>query len=389
MSREVRINPDISNIPYGDRKKILDASQKRKDLADLASGNPDMPIPQFIRDRMKEGLDQGYARYTNYYGMPELRQKLAERLAAECGIIADPEKEVLITVGVQEALYVTMRAILRPRDEVLIPSPHYANYYMNSVACGARPILVPLDQENGFIPDRDRLEKAITPKTRALVFCNPNNPLGVVWPRETLEALADLAQAHHLAVLVDEIYRDFTYTTRPPSIASLPGMKERTFTFGGFSKSYMMMGLRVGYVVGPADPMFHIKNLHYCIALCPPSLGQLAALAAFDCPQKDLDALHHEFRNRLQFLYENVSGIPGVTCVKPQGAFYLFANMRRFGLSSMDLAIQLVEKAGVTTLPGTEFGPHGEGYLRLSVCAKREQLEKGVARLLEFAGNFR
>jgi aminotransferase len=389
MSREIRINPDVSNIPYGDRKRILDAAQKCKDLADLASGNPDMPIPQFIRDRLQEGLDRGYARYTNYYGMPELRQKLADRLAAECGIVADPEKEVLVTVGVQEALYVAMRVLLQPGDEVLIPSPHYANYYMNTVACGAKPILVPLDQDSGFLPDIDRLEKAITPRTRALVFCNPSNPLGVVWPRQTMEAFSDLAQARDLSVLVDEIYRDFTYTTRPPSIASLPGMKERTFTFGGFSKSYMMMGLRVGYVIGPAGPMFHVRNLHYCIALCPPSLGQLAALAALDCPREDLETLHRDFRDRLQFLYENVSRIPGVTCVKPQGAFYLFPNMKRFGLSSMDLAIQLVEKAGVTTLPGTEFGPYGEGYLRLSVCAKREQLEKGVARLLGYAAGFR
>jgi aminotransferase len=200
--------------------------------------------------------------------------------------------------------------------------------------------------------------------------------------------LADLAQTRDLVVLVDEIYRDFTYTSRPPSIASLPGMKERTFTFGGFSKSYMMMGLRVGYVVGPAAPMFHVKNLHYCVALCPPSLGQLAALAALECPQEVLDSLYTEFRDRVRFLHDHVASIPGITCVKPQGAFYLFPNVKRFGLSSMDLAIQLIEKAGVTTLPGTEFGPYGEGYLRLSVCAKREQLEKGVARLLEFAHRF-
>jgi aminotransferase len=317
--------------------------------------------------------------------MPELRQKLSERLVSQCGIVADPEKELLITIGVQEALYVAMRVILQPGDEVLIPSPHYANYYMNAIACGAKPVLVPLEEETGFIPDIQRLEKAVTPRTRALVFCNPNNPLGVVWPREVLEKLAGLAQAHDLLVLVDEIYRDFTYTDQPPSIGSLPGMAERTFTFGGFSKSYMMMGLRVGYVVGPAEPMIHVKNLHYCIALCPPSLGQVAALAALDCPQEVLDALHKEFKERIQLLYQSVTTIPGVTCVKPQGAFYVFPNMKRFGLTSMDLAIQLIEKAGVSTLPGTEFGPYGEGYLRLSVCAKREQLEKGIARLLEFA----
>ena len=388
MTKHIQINADISNIPYGDRKKILDAAQKRKDLADLVSGNPDMPMPQFLRERLKEAVDAGYARYTNYYGLPELRQRVSERLAAQRGIIADPDKELLITIGVQEALYVVMRSVLHPGDEVLIPSPHYANYYMNTLACGAKPVLVQLHEENGFVPDIEQLEEAITPKTRALVFCNPNNPLGVVWPREVLEKLAGLAQAHDLLVLVDEIYRDFTYTDQPPSIGSLPGMAERTFTFGGFSKSYMMMGLRVGYVVGPAEPMFHVKNLHYCIALCPPSLGQVAALAAMDCPQEVLDALHKEFRERIQLLYQSVTTIPGVTCVKPQGAFYIFPNMKRFGLTSMDLAIQLIEKAGVSTLPGTEFGPYGEGHLRLSVCAKREQLEKGIARLLEFAKKY-
>ncbi len=189
-------------------------------------------------------------------------------------------------------------------------------------------------------------------------------------------------------MLVDEIYRDFTYTARPFSIAALPGVGGRTFMLGGFSKAYMMMGLRIGYVVGPPEAMFHVKNLHYCVALCPSSLGQLAAQAALECPKDQLEPIYQEFRDRIEMLYQGISAIPGVSCVEPQGGFYLFPNVTRFGQNSMELAIRLIEEAGVVTLPGTEFGPHGEGYLRLSVCAKREGLERGIARLREFAEAF-
>ena len=165
-------------------------------------------------------------------------------------------------------------------------------------------------------------------------------------------------------------------------------MAEGTFTFAGFSKSYVMMGLRISYVAGPAEPMFHIKKLHYCGALCPSNFGQVAALAALDCPQEESDRLYREFRQRLEMLYLGISQVSGVICVRPQGAFYGFPNMKWFGLSSVDLAIRLIEKAGVMTLPGTEFGPYGEGYLRLSVCAKRDQLEIGIDRLIKVAKDF-
>jgi aminotransferase len=385
MPATIPINPDVSNIPYGDRKRILDASRGKKGIVDLASGNPDRPMPTFIVERMKEALNPGYARYTDYYGLPELRQKLSRYLKLECGISADPKDELLITHGVQEGLYITMRCILHPGDEVLIPSPHYANYFMNTLACGARPVLICLDQEQGFLPDLERFRKAVTPRTRALVFCNPSNPLGVVWSKPVLEGLARFAIGHDLIVLVDEIYRDFCRAGKPVSIGSFPGMRDRTFTFGGFSKSFMMMGLRVGFVAGPAEVMFHIKNLHYCVSLCPSSLGQAAALAALDCPREELEPLYREFVDALGMIYGSVMTIPGVKCVPAEGGFFIFPDMRCFGMSSMDLAVRLVEEAGVLTLPGTEFGPYGEGHLRLSVCAKREALIEGINRLRRYA----
>jgi aminotransferase len=344
-----------------------------------------MEMPPYIRERLKERIDSGPMRYTGYWGSPKLRQRLSEKLEAECGIEADPEEEILITHGVQEALYAVMRTVLRRGDEVLIPSPHYANYLLDAIACGAEPVFVPLHEREGFVPRIEELQRAITPKTRLLVFSNPNNPLGVTWPDETIESLANLVCSRDLLVAVDEIYRDFSESKPPLSIASLPGMKERTFTLQGFSKSYFMMGLRVGYVAGPKELIHHVKQLHYILLLCPSTIGEAAALAALDCPREQIEPLRQEFRDKLRMLYEAVMSIPGITCVRPNGTFYLFPNMRCFGLTSLDLTLKLIEEAGVATLPGTEFGAAGEGYLRLSVISKREQVEEGIRRLKDFA----
>ena len=384
MKNHKRINPDVVNIPLSKREAILAAMKGKTNLVNLAAGNPDMPMPKTIVDRMTTYISSGYARYGDYYGFPELRQKLAQMLQSQWQITADPDAELFITCGVQEGLYVVMRAILQPGDEVLIPSPHYGTYFQNTVACGAKPVLVPLDEADGFVPDMERLTQAITPKTRALVFCNPSNPLGVVWPRATIEALADLALKHDLLVLVDEIYHDYMFTTPPPSIAALPGMKSQTFTFGGFSKSHLMMGLRIGFVVGPRELMSAAKKVHYCVALCPSVIGQIAAMAAFDCTTEEMQAIITEFQEKLDTLYNGVAALPGVSCVKPGGGLFMFPNFKSYSADSMALALKMIEEAGVITLPGTEFGELGQGYLRLSVCAKRADVEEGLKRLQTF-----
>jgi aminotransferase len=385
MSFSLPLVSSIREIPYGDRKRINDAALGREGLVDMASGNPDLPMPPFIRQRLMDALQDGCARYTSYYGLIELREGIARRLLERRGLVVDPERELLVTHGVQEALYIVMRALLGPGDEVLIPSPHYASYSLNAVACGAASILVPLEEADGFIPDMERLERAITPRTRVLALTVPSNPLGVVWPKEILEALADLAIRRNLAVLADEIYSDFVFGESPISMGTLPGMKERTFTFNGFSKSFMMMGLRMGYVAGPEESMKAIKNLHYCVTLCPTSLSQAAALAALECPEEQVQPIVKEYLQRLDMLYQGVMSLPGVTCVRPGGTFYVFPSMKHFGMGSLELAIRLVEEAGVLTLPGTEFGPYGEGYLRLSTCTDRSSMKTGLQRLREFA----
>lgn len=380
----IQINPAVAGIPYGDRKAIMGLTKGKEGLVDLMSGNPYTNMPSYVRERIKERVDSGPMRYTSYWGLPELREKLAARLKTECRIEADPETEILITHGTQEALYTVMRTILQPGDEVLIPTPHYANYLLSTVACAATPVFVPLYEKNNYIPEVSRLDRAITSKTRVLIFSNPCNPLGVTWPDETVEEIAGLIRAHDLLVVVDEIYREFAVPHPPLSIASLPGMKKRTFTLQGFSKTYFMMGLRLGYLIGPAEVVHHVKQLHYIITLCPSTIAQHAALAALDCPKEQIQPLHREFREKLMLLYEGLRLLPGVTCVEPNGSFFIFPNFRSFGLSSMDLAARLIEEAGVMTLPGTEFGPEGEGHLRLSVVSSRSQVEEGLKRLTQF-----
>jgi aminotransferase len=388
MTLSIDLNPDVLRIPYGDRQRILDAARGKTDLADLASGNPDAALPPFIAERAKAFLETGKVRYSNYWGVPELRAAIAGHLKKTCGIEADPENEILVTHGVTEGLYTLLRTLLRPGDEVITPSPYYGSYYIDTIACGARPVLLKLDEADGFQLDVERLEKAITKHTRAFVFGNPNNPLGIKWSPQVLADIAEVAKRHDLLVVVDEIYHDFYDPDPPVSIASLPGMRERTFTLNGFSKSYAMMGMRMGYLVGPAEVMAHIKLLHLNVVLYPSAVSEAAALAALECPQAELDTLRGEFRGKLELLYNGVSGIPGITCVDPGGGLYLFPNVKCFGRTSMDLAVDMIEKVGLITLPGTEFGPDGEGYLRLSVCANRQQIEQGLERLERYSRQF-
>jgi aminotransferase len=333
---------------------------------------------------MRGHVAEGYARYTDYYGFKSLRESIGGMLERHWSLAIESEDGVIVTCGVQEGLYIVMRSILKPGDEVIIPSPHYGTFYQNTLACGAKPVLVPLAESDGFVPDFQRLTDAVSSKSRAIVFCNPNNPLGVVWSHETLKSLAAFAQTHDLLVLVDEIYRDYTFIGEPLSIGSLPGMAQRTFTFGGFSKSHLMMGLRIGFVSGPPALMHEVKKLHYCVVMCPSVIGQTAALAALKCTAAELAPIRSHFAAKLEHLYRRIKALPGVSCAAPGGSFYVFPNFSRYGSDAMAFAIRLIEEAGVVTLPGTEFGELGQGHLRLSVCATEAEVSEGIRRLEAF-----
>ncbi|CAB1056814.1 Aspartate aminotransferase (EC [Olavius sp. associated proteobacterium Delta 1] len=382
-----KINPDVAAIPMSKREAIWQAMEGRNNLANLASGNPDMVMPLPIRQAMQEHVADGYARYTDYYGFKALREGIGGMLERDWSLAVDSEDAIIVTCGVQQGLYTVMRSILKPGDEVIIPSPHYGTYYQNTLVCGAKPVLVPLEESDGYVPDIERLTAAVRPRSRAIVFCNPNNPLGVVWSHQTLKSLADFAQAHDLLVLVDEIYRDYTFNGEPLSIGSLPDMAQRTFTFGGFSKSHLMMGLRIGFVAGPPAYMHAVKKLHYCVVLCPSVISQTAALAALKCADAELAPIRSHFAAKLDRLYRRIKALPGVSCAAPGGSFYVFPNFSQYGPDAMAFAIRLIEKAGVVTLPGTEFGEPGQGHLRLSVCATETEVTEGIHRLETFIHN--
>jgi aspartate/methionine/tyrosine aminotransferase len=382
VTRSAPLNPNIVDYPPSDRLKIVAAVEGRTDLADLSSGNPNFPVPPFIVDRLQKEVEQGYAPYPDYFGDLELRVGISNYLESECGVKADPRTEILVTHGVQQGLYLVMGTLLKPGDEVLLPSPHYGSYEINANLCGAKPVLVPLREEDGFEPDIAAMEDAVSPRTRAVIFSNPHNPLGILWPRRVLEGIAEFAQRFDLLVLVDEVYHD--YFDNPLSIGSLPGMAGRTFTFNGFSKSHMLMGLRMGYVAGPADLMQYVQRFHHSIAISTSSLGQAAALAALECPADQVKSMYGEIQDLVSLLHRGVTSLPGVTCVKPESGFYLFPNFSSLGYSSLQLSLRLIEEAGVMTLPGTEFGPLGEGFLRLSVAAGRDDVEMGLERLGDF-----
>jgi aspartate/methionine/tyrosine aminotransferase len=378
------INPDVAAIPMSKREAIWKAMEGRNDLANLASGNPDMVMPEPVREAMRNHVAEGYARYTDYYGFKGLREGIGNMMERDWSLAVDSEDAIIVTCGVQEGLYIVMRSILQPGDEVIIPSPHYGTFYQNTLVCGAKPVLVPLEESDGFVPDFERLTAAVSSKSRAIVFCNPNNPLGVVWSHQTLKSLAEFAQTHNLIVLVDEIYRDYTFNGEPLSIGSLPDMAQRTFTFGGFSKSHLMMGLRIGFVTGPPVLMQAVKKLHYCVVMCPSVISQTAALAALKCTEAELAPIRSHFAAKLDDLYRRIRALPGVSCAAPGGSFYVFPNFSRYGSDAMAFAIRLIEEAGVVTLPGTEFGELGQGYLRLSVCATEAEVSEGIQRLETF-----
>ena len=377
----VRINPDVAAIPMSQREAIWKAMEGRNDLANLASGNPDMVMPGPVRQALQKNAAEGYARYGDYYGLKALREGIGGMLERDWSLPVDSEDAIIVTCGVQQGLYTVMRSILKPGDEVIIPSPHYGTYFQNTLVCGAKPILVPLEESADFVPDFERLNAAVSPRSRAIVFCNPNNPLGVVWSPRVLKSLAEFAQTHDLLVLVDEIYRDYTFDGKPLSIGSIPGMAQRTFTFGGFSKSHFMMGLRIGFVAGPPAYMQAVKKLHYCVVLCPSVISQVAAMAALKCTAAELGAIRSHFAAKLDRLYRHIKALPGVSCTAPGGGFYVFPNFSQYGSDAMAFAIRLIEEAGVVTLPGTEFGKLGQGHLRLSVCATEAEVSEGIERL--------
>jgi len=359
---------------------------KGRSIIHLGIGEPDFDTPAFIRRAADAALSAGYTHYGPAAGLPEFRKLIAATWRERRGIACDAAN-VVVTPGAKPVLFFAMLALLEPGDEVLIPSPAFPTYGSAASLVGARVVNVPLDAARGFDLDLDVLRQRINARSRMLVLNSPHNPTGGVLPRATLEGVAALARKHDLVVVSDEIYAGMVYEGESPSIATLPGMAERTVVVDGFSKTYAMTGWRLGFGIMPEPLARHMAALMNNSNSCTATFVQKAGEAALTGPQDEVAAMVAEFQARREVVIDGLNGIPGVSCARPSGAFYAFPRIDGTGLASGELADRLLDEAGVVTLPGTGFGPEGEGYLRLSYANSPENLREGLRRIHRFLGS--
>ena len=363
------------------RARALEA-QGRK-VIHLEIGEPDFATPRHIIEAAKKALDEGWTHYGPAQGFPDLREAIADYVSRTRSIRVGPD-HVAVVPGGKPILFFPMLALLEPGDEVLYPNPGFPIYESMIRFLGAVPVPLPLMEERGFALDLDLLRDRLSERTRLLILNSPHNPTGGVLSRQDVEAIADMVRDRDLMVLSDEIYSRIYYDEPPLSIASLPGMLEKTIILDGFSKTYAMTGWRIGYGVMPTWLVAAVNRLMVNSNSCTASFTQRAALAALTGPQDDADRMVAEFRRRRDAFCDALNALPGLRCARPQGAFYAFPNIRDTGFSSGELADRLLEEAGVACLSGTAFGAFGEGYLRFSYANSYENLMEAVERIAAF-----
>ncbi|MDD6691244.1 MAG: aminotransferase class I/II-fold pyridoxal phosphate-dependent enzyme [Lachnospiraceae bacterium] len=373
----------VSLKPSGIRK-FFDVVADMKDAISLGVGEPDFDTPWHIRDEGIYSLEKGRTFYTSNAGLKELRMEIAAYLKRTQGVDYHYLHQILVTVGGSEGIDLAMRALINPGDEVLIPQPSYVSYEPCTVLADGVPVTINLKEENRFRLTPEELEAAITPKSKLLVLPYPNNPTGAVMEREDLEALAPVIEKHDLYVLSDEIYGELTYTGKPHvSIASIPGMQERTILINGFSKAYAMTGWRLGYVAGPERIVKQMTKIHqYCI-MCAPTTSQYAAVDALRNGDEDVKRMRESYDERRRYVLHALHEM-GILCFEPEGAFYVFPCIRQFGMTSEEFSVRLLQEEKVAIVPGTAFGDCGEGYLRISYAYSIDDLKKALGRLRKF-----
>ena len=365
-------------------RKFFDVVNEMEDAISLGVGEPDFDTPWHIRDEGIYSLEKGRTFYTSNAGLKELKVEIAKYMNRRFDLTYDYEHEIMVTVGGSEAIDIAMRAMLDPGDEVLIPQPSYVSYVPCAVLANGVPSIIELKAENEFRLTAEELEAAITPKTKLLVLPFPNNPTGSIMRRSDLEAIAKVILAHDLFVLSDEIYSELTYGEEEHvSIASLPGMWERTITINGFSKSYAMTGWRLGYACGPRVIIEQMLKIHQFAIMCAPTTSQYAAVEALRNGDEDVAQMKEEYDGRRRYLLHRFKEM-GLECFEPYGAFYMFPSIRKFGMTSEEFATKLLEAEKVAVVPGTAFGASGEGFVRISYAYSLDDLKKALERIEQF-----
>ena len=382
------LSKTITTIKPSGIRKFFDIVSEMDDAISLGVGEPDFDTPWHIRDEGIYSLEKGRTFYTSNAGLKELRVEIANYLDRRFGLNYHPEQEMLITVGGSEAIDIAMRAMLDPGDEVLIPQPSYVSYVPCAVLANGVPVIIELKAENEFRLTAEELEAAITPKTKLLVLPFPNNPTGSVMERKDLEAIAKVIEKYDLYVLSDEIYAELTYLEKHVSIASLPGMKERTILISGFSKSHAMTGWRLGYACGPAVIIKQMLKIHQFAIMCAPTTSQYAAVEAMKNGDADVAMMREEYNGRRRYLMKRFKDM-GLECFEPFGAFYAFPCIKEFGMTSDEFATRLLNAKKVAVVPGAAFGDCGEGFLRISYAYSLDDLKEALDRVEEFITDLR
>lgn len=379
-----RLSPAVQSIQPSGIRKFFDIAAKMEDVISLGVGEPDFVTPWSIRESCVYGLEQGYTSYTANRGLLELREEIARHYDSVYDVQYDAATDILVTVGVSEALDLAMRALLSPGDEVLIPEPCYVSYQACTILAGGVPVAVPAKLENEFRITPEELEAHVTPKTKVLLIGYPNNPTGAIMTRKDLLAIAAFAEEHDLLVISDEIYGDLTYGGEEHvCFSALPGMQERTLLLNGFSKAYAMTGWRIGYVLGAPDLIAAMTKIHQYTMLCAPITAQLAAIEALRHGEKYMKKMVAEYDRRRRLIYEGFTKM-GLNCFEPKGAFYIFPDISTTGFTSEEFAEKLLESEHVALVPGNAFGACGEGHVRCSYATSIDKISEALARIENF-----
>lgn len=370
--------------PSGIRKvneKALAMERAGEKVLHFEIGRPDFDTPEYIKQAANQALAQGKVHYTSNFGLMELRQAIADKLKRE-NHVDYKASEVLVTVGLSEAVFAVLASLLDEGDELLVPDPVWLNYINVPNLLGAKAVTYSLKEENGYQMDLDEVRSKITSKTRGIVIVTPNNPTGGVLEEDVLKELAEIAKANDLMVIADEIYERLVYDgAKHVSIASLPGMKERTFTMNGMSKAYAMDGWRLGYVAAPEEYITVMNKFHQHNTTCAPNFVQVASIAALTQEGDEVREMVKEYQRRRDYAVQAINAIDGISCLCPKGAFYIFINCKQLGKTSAELSQYFLEQAKIALVPGDVFGPGGEGYLRMSFAASYESIVEGCERL--------
>lgn len=370
---------------------LADAMQRDgQDVIHLELGRPDFDSPECAKRAAAAALEKGDVHYTDWAGTYELRCELAAKFKRDAGMDIDPDNEILVTVGAVEALSTVFMTMLEHGDEVIVPAPYFPIYADQIAVAGGVIRAVPTKIENGFKPDPADIERAVTPKTRMIMITSPNNPTGATLTRAELEAIAEIAKARDLLMLSDECYEKFAYDESTPhiSMASLPGMKERTFTVSAASKTFSMTGWRVGWLVMPAGTRAFIMKCHQGLATCANSFAQAGVAEALRSAQPDVDRMIVEYKARRDLMVDMLSKIDGINAPTPRGAFYAFPEIKELGLPSVEFCSRLLSETGVSTVPGQPFGAP-DGYMRLAYCRPRSEIKEALTRMGDFAAKLR